>query len=182
MSHPPSPPRPWFGGIDFCSASFPFLPAPRLSGHKVTPGRVRDGLWRSVSQQNRPRRLRARHRDALSETFRCSASSLWPEADTHSPSSAARSRLWGSLGPVSPPEKRFEPCSWLLFPFPLQPALNSRSISFVFHPGSALCPSLHRPRGDIAVPDRMGWWQGRVLAPHGEIEAGKDFGSGSGLP
>lgn len=139
------------------------------------------GLWESVSQQNQPCWLWVRHQDALSETFCCSASSLWPEADTHSPSSAARSRLSGSLGPVSPPEKRFKPYSWLLFPFPLQPALNSRSISFVFHPGSALCPSLHQPWGDIAVPDRVGWWQGNGLSPDGKIEAGRDFRSRAGL-
>lgn len=160
MSHPPisSPSVVW--GIDCSSASFPFLPDPRLSEHKVTPGLVGTGfawcgVWESVGQQNQPCWLRVPHRDALSETFCCFACSLWPEADPHSPSSAARSRLPGSLGPVSPPEKRFKPCSWLLFPFPLQPALNSRSISFVFHPGSALCPSLHQPWGGIIMPDRV---------------------------
>lgn len=162
-----------------------FLPLPAGSEAVRAQGDPRPGcwdkLWEGVSQHKRPCRLRPSHRDALSETFCCSASSLWPEADTHSPSSAARSRLSGSLGPVSPPEKRFKPYSWLLFPFPLQPALNSRSISFVFHPGSALCPSLRQPSGDITVPDRVGWWQCNVPSPHGEIEAGRDFRSRSGL-
>lgn len=174
-------------GIDCFSASFPFLPDLRLSKHKVTPGwGVRTGfacvqaLGERESAEPTPL-PRGETPGRLSETFFCFASSLWPEADPHSPSSAARSRLSGSPGPVSPPEKRFKPYSWLLFPFPLQPALNSRSISFVFHPGSALCPSLHQPWGDITVPDRVGWWQGSVLSPDGEMEAGMDSGTHLGF-
>lgn len=75
------------------------------------------GQGRAVSQQTHPV-LRARHRDALSETFRCFASSLWPEADTHSPSSAARSRLRGSLGPVSPSEKEIQALLVAALPLP----------------------------------------------------------------
>lgn len=186
MSHPPSPPWPWFGGL-----IAPPLPSPscRIRGCPSTRSPLAGvlgqalpvcRLWESVSQQNRPCRLGARHGDELSETFRCFASCLWPGADPHS-ASRARSGLWGSPGPVSPPEKRFKPYSWLLFPFPLQPALNSRSISFVFHPGSALCPALHQPWGDITVPDRVGWWQGHVLSPDGEMQAGRDLRSRSGL-
>jgi len=159
-------------------------PLARVLGHALPAC----GIWKSVSQQ-KPAPSASRHGTWRAHAGTRSAryfallfaSSLWPEADSCSLNSALL--VQGSRAPLGPSLRQRRdsaPTRGRSSPSPSSLLLNSRSeISFVFHPSSALHPSLHQLWGNITVSDRVAWCN--VLSPGGETEAGRDFRSRSGL-
>lgn len=136
MSLPPSPPVPWFGGLiapplpspSSRIGGCPSARSPLGMGVRTCFACVRDSGEHESAETGTAGfaapLLASTHRDTLGETV-CFAFCLFPLASSRysfTERRAARSRLSGSPGPVSLPEKRFNPYSRLLFPFPLQPA------------------------------------------------------------
>lgn len=190
MSLPLSPPWPRFGGL-----IAPPLPSPssRIGGCPSARSPLGMGVrtrfacvWDSGERESAETGTGSLRGHAGTRSARhfplLFASSLWPEADTHSLSSAPL--VQGSRAPLGPSlcrRRDSTPTRGCSSPSPSSLLLNSRSISYVFHLSSALCPSPHQPWGNIAATDRVVWWLHNIPSPDGETEAGRDFRGRTGL-